>query len=350
MITKIRITGYKTLHDCTVDLGKVTVFIGDNMSGKSNLINAIEQFATYLLNPEVTPEGESALVRSLSENQHSMSVFLHGTNSQRTYWLNWAFDVFYRQNNPDWLSPVAFTGSWQEHRQGRWRDFSRDMAKTDFSPILCYKDMDVSANAAVRKPQSVAPFHYLKGDGSNLINVLIRYFNDDTFRSEVKKIMKFVNPDFEDIYIESVVGNYVNLTWKEKYLSRDLYASDLSDGTLRLLCLCAILLPNKFAPPPKLICIDEPELGVHPKKILPLIAEMIKNMSEESQLIMTTHSPELLNHFSLDDIITVQRMNGKTILERPRDKNHLKVIVENYEQSLGDLWLEGELGDTRVKV
>ncbi|MBC8044181.1 MAG: AAA family ATPase [Rhizobacter sp.] len=209
--------------------------------------------------------------------------------------------------------------------------------------------MHTDTKAEIRKPQPVAPFNYLSEDGSNLVNVLFKYLNDREFRDTLEKVLRFAIPDFEELYVDSPAGNFVNLTWKEKYLKRELYASDLSDGTLRLLCLCAILLPNKKVTPPKLICIDEPELGLHPR-LLKLLAELIQSKSEESQIIITTHSPEFLSFFKLEEIVAVRREAGKTHFERPASKERLKTMLENYETSIGELWLQGELGDTSLKL
>ena len=119
-------------------------------------------------------------------------------------------------------------------------------------------------------------------------------------------------------------------------------ATRLSDGTLRYLCLLAILcIPN----PPPLICIEEPERGLHPD-ILPGLADLLRQTSEKTQLIITTHSEVLVDSLTdtPESIVICERNNGQTELRR-LDKNQLSHWFEKYR--LGDLWTSGELGGNR---
>ena len=116
----------------------------------------------------------------------------------------------------------------------------------------------------------------------------------------------------------------------------------LSDGTLRYLCLLAVLLHPE---PPPLICIEEPELGLHPD-LLPTLSDLMREASERTQLIVTTHSDVLVNTLTdqPESIVVCEKHDGQTEMRR-LDKNYLAKWLKNY--SLGDLWTSGELGGNR---
>lgn len=344
MIHNIYIRGYKTLQGCTVELGKLNVLIGENMSGKTNFLKSLK----FLQQVAAGKDIEYGLLSEFRQSSNGSTSFVLKVENE-TYALS-HIEVSLIDNGTDNLITPTYTGEirYKDNPHSR-PEASRFVLESMLKDGLFFDNIHTDSNAPIRQPQNVAPFNYLASDGSNLTNILFRYMRDDAFRHDLKKIMKYVNPDFLDVYVEPVVGNYVNLTWKEKHLSRDLYASDLSDGTLRLLCLCAILLPNSVVPPPKLICIDEPETGLYPRKVFPLLAELIKAKSEESQIIISTHSPELLNHFQLDEVIVATREEGKTRFERPKNNELLHALLQSYAFSMSDLWMSGKFDDVASK-
>ena len=119
-------------------------------------------------------------------------------------------------------------------------------------------------------------------------------------------------------------------------------ATRLSDGTLRYLCLLAILCDPD---PPPLICIEEPELGLHPD-VLPKLADQLLAASQRTQLIVTTHSDVLVDAMSEhpEAVVVCEKHNGATEMNR-LSADELKVWLEKYR--LGELWIRGELGGTR---
>jgi predicted ATPase len=119
-------------------------------------------------------------------------------------------------------------------------------------------------------------------------------------------------------------------------------ATRLSDGTLRYLCLLAILCdPN----PPPLICIEEPELGLHPD-VLPKLADHLLAASRRTQLIITTHSDILVDALSEqpESVVVCEKHLGATSMTRLA-ADELQAWLEKYR--LGELWISGELGGTR---
>jgi predicted ATPase len=119
-------------------------------------------------------------------------------------------------------------------------------------------------------------------------------------------------------------------------------ATRLSDGTLRYLCLLAILC---HPTPPPLVCIEEPELGLHPD-VLPTLADLLKDAATRTQLIVTTHSEALVDAMSDQPtaVLVAERTSEGSTLRR-LDAEKLKPWLDKYR--LGQLWTSGELGGTR---
>ena len=119
-------------------------------------------------------------------------------------------------------------------------------------------------------------------------------------------------------------------------------ATRLSDGTIRYICLLAILC---HPDPPPLVCIEEPELGIH-TDIIPLLATLLKEASRRTQLIITTHSDVLVDELTdmPESVLVCEKEKGCTSMKR-LDRERLKGWLEKY--SLGELWRKGEIGGTR---
>ncbi|MGB2987352.1 MAG: AAA family ATPase, partial [Phycisphaerae bacterium] len=111
----------------------------------------------------------------------------------------------------------------------------------------------------------------------------------------------------------------------------------LSDGTLKLLMLLAILLSPD---PPPLVCIDEPELGLHPDWIK-LIAELVVTASERTQLVIATHSPEFVSKVRPSHVVIVEKTGGRTVAERLKEDEFEDWLTRF---RLGELWTAGQLG------
>ena len=138
-----------------------------------------------------------------------------------------------------------------------------------------------------------------------------------------------------------VTGGTVALFLEESG-NRSIPATRLSDGTLRYLCLLAILLHPE---PPPLICIEEPELGLHPD-LLPTLSDLMREASERTQLIVTTHSDVLVDTLTdqPESVVVCEKHDGQTEMRR-LDKCDLAKWLNDYR--LGDLWTSGELGGNR---
>lgn len=181
----------------------------------------------------------------------------------------------------------------------------------------------------------------LFSDGSNLPQILntlkINYIKN--FKV-IRKKLNEVNENFNDINFNFIGGN-IELMLEEKGLNKSIHVTNLSDGTLHYLCLLSIFLnPERGS----LICIDEPELGLHPDMILN-IANAIKEVSEETQFVIATHSENILNAFDLENILVFEKdRNNESIVNQFTEKD----FEEWYEEfTTGQMWRQGDLGGNR---
>jgi predicted ATPase len=193
--------------------------------------------------------------------------------------------------------------------------------------------------APARVPQDTSlPEDFLLEDASNLALVLNDFQHRINPKQQVLARLKEFYDEVED-YSTKIRGGTVQLFLHEKGLAQPVPAMRLSDGTLHYLSLLAILC---HPTPPPLMCIEEPELGLHPD-ILPVIAELLKEASERTQLIVTTHSDTLVSALSdtPESILVCERDSEGTHLRR-LEREPLNEWLEKY--SLGELWRMGEIG------
>ena len=211
--------------------------------------------------------------------------------------------------------------------------------KEQYDRIRLYRNWSFGPDAKLRQPCSAhARSDFLDEDGENLPLVLSNLHGEprrrclDALRRLFDGIVDFQCP---------VTGGMVSLFLEESG-GRSIPATRLSDGTLRYLCLLAILLHPE---PPSLIGIEEPELGLHPD-LLPGLADLLVKASERTQFIVTTHSDMLVDALTErpESVVVCEKHDGQTEMRR-LDKADLAKWLKDYR--LGDLWTSGELGGNR---
>jgi len=211
---------------------------------------------------------------------------------------------------------------------------------TVYAQIRIYREWTFGRNAVFREPQKADMRNdILEEDFSNLGLFLNRLERIPKVKKAILEGLRDFYEGFDDFGI-SIEGGTVQVFFTEGNYS--IPATRLSDGTLRYLCLLAILCDPK---PPSLICIEEPELGLHPD-IIPRIADLFKEASHRTQLIVTTHSDILVDAMTdqPESLIVCEKHSGKTIMKH-LDPAGIGNWVEKYR--LGELWTRGELGGTR---
>jgi predicted ATPase len=205
-----------------------------------------------------------------------------------------------------------------------------------------YHDIHVNQDASIRQSAVSRLEKRVDADGQNLISVLhTLYTGDRDFKREIDAAMNAAfGDDFEELVFPPAADQRIQLRVRWKSLSREQSAADLSDGTLRFLLLLTVLASPDAAP---VIAIDEPETGLHPS-MLPIVGEYAVDASQRSQIILTTHSPQLLDAFK-DTVPTTTIAlwaDGHTILKTV-EGDVLQRWLKGY--SLGHLFRSGELED-----
>ncbi|WP_419629044.1 AAA family ATPase [Thiolapillus sp.] len=209
-----------------------------------------------------------------------------------------------------------------------------------FSKIKLYREWSFGRYTVPRLPQKAdLPNEFLEPDASNLGLVLNRLRREPVVKKRLLSALKVLYEGIDD-YDVQIEGGTVQVFFHEGRFT--VPATRLSDGTLRYLCLLAILCHPK---PPPLVCIEEPELGLHPD-VLPTLAELLKEASMHCQLIVTTHSDVLVDAMSdqPESVLVAEKTEQGTSLTR-LDADKLKPWLEKYR--LGQLWTRGEIGGTR---
>ncbi len=168
----------------------------------------------------------------------------------------------------------------------------------------------------------------LDEDAGNLSAVLLFLMTEHPENlEELKSVLKAAIPGFESLTVKARGGpGEVIAFWKEKSVDADLNLADLSDGTLRFIVWAtACVMPN----PPSLICIDEPDLGVHPRT-LPVLAGLFEKASRRTQVILATHSSYFLNQFDLEQIAVMKKADGECSFLRVEDSRTLLDNLEDF--------------------
>jgi predicted ATPase len=194
----------------------------------------------------------------------------------------------------------------------------------------------------MRKTAKLNDNLFLRADGSNLPAFLYRLQQKhrEAYRL-LRGTIQQAAPFFDDLILQPDPLNedIIRLAWKHKTSDQYFGTSALSDGSLRFIVLATLFLqPEQYRP--SVLVVDEPELGLHPYAIT-LLASLIKHASVTTQVIVSTQSSLLLDHFQPQDVLVADRVDGGTHLRR-LDPGSLREWLEDY--SLGQLWEKNELG------
>src|SRR5579871_2527401 len=209
-----------------------------------------------------------------------------------------------------------------------------------YSKIHIYREWAFGRNTIFREPQRAdMRTDRLEEDFSNLGLFLNRLRRNPQAKKNILGYLRDIYEGVDDFDI-SVEGGTVQVFFTEGNFT--IPSTRLSDGPLRYLCLLAILCDPT---PPPLICIEEPELGLHPD-IIPKIADLLVEASTRTQLIVTTHSDILVDAMTErpEAVLVCEKHKGQTQIKR-LSKDDLSVWLGKYR--LGQLWTRGELGGTR---
>ena len=209
------------------------------------------------------------------------------------------------------------------------------------SRLTVFQFHDTGFNSKSKQPGFTRDYAYLQEDGGNIASFLYRLqeSSSDNFRM-IEKVIQSIAPFFGSFYLQpdEINPQQIFLRWREKGFDQLFTAHNLSDGTLRMICLATLLLQPD---PPATIIIDEPELGLHPFAISKL-AGLIQTLPETTQVIISTQSVNLVNEFNADDIVVVQREDNHETTFMRQSEESLAAWLKDY--SIGELWEKNVLG------
>jgi predicted ATPase len=369
MLTKLEVRNYKSLEDLKIKFDSFNVLIGPNNSGKSNIFDCLSFLS------EVTKEGG---VIEAVRRREGYEYIVYGGYSERGIWMRveaeiekskinyeisfWNYDITREKLvvEKEGKSIILFEG---ENGKGKVFDEHEKVTREyNFGSqhLALYSLHDIERFPTVSKIKkyfqswkfySFVPFLMRTYEqprknldagvkGEHLAQVLHTLLSEypshfekiaEMLKTSVQETERLTSPLTED------GRTYVGV--KEKYFKMPFTSMQISDGTLRLLAHLAVLLSPS---PPPLVCFEEPENHVHPR-LLELLAEVLKKGAEKTQVLVSTHSPYFLNFIQPENLIIIEKIEGKTISKRPKKRE-----VEDFlkEFSLGELWYSGELGGT----
>ncbi len=211
----------------------------------------------------------------------------------------------------------------------------------NFSKIRLYREFSVGRGSKVRLPQRVdSSGDFLQEDGGNLALVLNNLISRTATHREIRQYLQKFYDSAEELTTRIVQGTVQVFLQERGRL--EMPATRLSDGTMRYLCLLAVLLHPE---PPPLICIEEPEIGLH-ADMMPTVAELLVKASEKTQLVVTTHSDVLVSALTehCESIVVCSQDEVGSHLVRQSSAKLSELLKE---QTLGDLWRSGAIGGNR---
>lgn len=351
-LSKVAISGYKSIKKCNLKLNSINVLIGSNGAGKSNFISA------FTLLQSVLKEELQLYTQQCGVN----SLFFNGRSTTDQIY----FEVFFDNNSYGfYLMPTDdnriifrkefYGGAGHEstvataHEESKWEKGVSNEINDYVKPILnkkmwrVYHFHDTSRTAKVKQEHNISNNQTLLYDASNLAAFLYRLKSHyEKSYNEIVETIRLIAPYFDDFILEPKESNdeLIVLRWRQKGYEDVFNASQLSDGTIRFICLTTLLLqPSELQP--ATIIVDEPEFGLHPYAIT-MFADMVKQISSRKQIIISTQSVELLNEFDVEDVVVVNKDNDGFSTFSRLNEEELQIWLDDY--SLGALWQKNILG------
>lgn len=358
-ISKISIEGFKSikqLKDFELNSG-LNILIGANGAGKSNLIGFLK-FLNAIINERVQYQtkkwgGAGKILYNGSKVTSSFkgavyfkrNGYIFNLESTQSGGFVFESEILYFDGDFGIYNYGQGSGH-EETKINKILENERGftVANSYVVPALkswvVYHFHDTSDNARVKQPSEINHNITLETDAGNLAPFLykLKTTHPINYKGIVKSI-QMVAPYFKDFSLrpDPIQPNMIQLEWIGKETDQPFSGHQLSDGTIRFICLATVLLQPS---PPSTIIIDEPELGLHPYAIT-LLGSLLRSASSNTQLIVSTQSVQLVNEFEAKDIIVVDRENDQTNFKNFKNEN-LNDWLENY--NLGELWEKNVIG------
>lgn len=355
-LDEITLTGYKSIRELKAFKldGGLNVLIGANGSGKSNFIRFFELLGHMLdasksLQSYISSRGraDAFLFRGMKTTPEFAASLKFGLNEYK-FTLKAADDrsVFFAHESAPFKGPIHGPVV-NDQGSGHLESYlARKKSKTKAEQWVVdtiqdwrvYHFHDTSPNAPVMGPCNIVDNEKLHGNAANLAPFLMRMAETSPAHyARIEETVRQVAPFFGAFVLKDIGGGQTQLLWRDRYSDLLYYPHQLSDGTVRYICLATLLLQPS---PAATLIIDEPELGLHPYAIK-LLASLLHECSQRCQLIVATQSSLLLDEMKPEQIVVVNHLNGETVLKR-QSEEQLADWLKEY--TLGQLWEKNELG------
>ena len=354
-IDKISLCGFKSIEKLEeFRLTELNVLIGANGAGKSNFVDYFRMLRTFadesfqqfvnesgggdgflFLGPKVTPEISSRIEFGNNAYEFKLKPTAAGT-------LQIASEsaVYLPHNSNKTIGMGSLESALKKCKDDKSSNWSNYSSPSGYvfnavSSWTVYHFHDTSSLAPMRRDHSLRDGQRLRHDASNIAPYLLSLKESRPGSYDlIRDTIRLIAPFFDDFLLRPQTkgtNELVRLEWQQKGSDFPFQPNQLSDGTIRFICLATCLLqPN----PPSTIVIDEPELGLHPYAIS-ILADLIQSASKRTQVIVSTQSPTLLDYFEPRQIVVVNRVDGRSTFER-LDAQALAGWLEDY--SVGELW------------
>lgn len=359
---RLRIEGFRSIRATSLEMRDLNVLIGANGAGKSNLISFFKLMnelmagrlqqhigetgratANLHFGPKVTPQMEAELEFEVENgtDTYQMRLF-HATGDSLVF-----AEENLRFHQRSYQSPrvVPLGAGHQESKIGDKAAEGEPTAKALrhlLNHCRVYHFHDTSPTARVRNYCYVGDNRWLMPDAANLAAILYKLKSQkETVYRRIVATIRQVAPYFDDFDLEPTGpnGRDIILNWRHRKSDLVFGPHQLSDGTLRAICLISLLLQPEDDLP-YLIVVDEPELGLHPFA-LNVVASLFQAVSHHTQVLVSTQSSTFLDSFDADDIVVVERDGEASRFERPNAEK-LNDWLEDY--SLGEVWEKNIIG------
>ena len=342
----ITIKGYKSFKDITVPLRKINILIGSNGAGKSNFLSLFELLGNaydgFLARSVAQSGGVDKLLHQGRKVTDRITVKVF--EDRNSYWLDLMESDGTLIVENEQLGYSSYPTHWTYNNIANYKTETAlkeyqgmtrgDYIKNYMSQIKKFHFHDTGRTSPFTGESNIVNDSYhLYSQGSNLAAFLygIREKHPMVYK-RIVKVIQSVAPFFHDFYLVPNESGGIRLQWKDKFSEVIYGPNDLSDGTVRFIALAVLFLQPNL---PKVIVIDEPELGLHPVAIEKLAGLIKAAANRGTQVIAATQNAELISNFEPSDILTVDQRDGQSVIQR-LDADELTQWLDDY--TLGDLW------------
>lgn len=352
-LRSLTVRGYKSIRELEAfELRPLNVLIGANGAGKSNFLSLFEMLAALVdqrlqLYVQQNDGPDALLFGSRKRTAEIDMDLVFGPNGYHVTLVPTGDRLVFAHEETRFEEYIKterrFLGG--GHEESRLPHVDDDVLARIVRPAIkswrVYHFHDTSVTAPVRQAQPVRDNLRLKPDAGNLAPFLRRLRGRHPEHYErILRTVRMIAPFFRDLVYREEPGERVELEWLENDdPDTPRGPRQMSDGTLRFMCLATLLLqPSDLQP--GIIVIDEPELGLHPYA-LSVLAGLLRQAAGQRQTIVSTQSADLLDEFQPEDVVVVSRRDGSSIFDR-LDVDQLQLWLEDY--SLSELWHANVIG------